>query len=89
MSRLTAFQWSLLKAATELHEPSGQDIKRYIEQSAFHRSEEHHGRLYPNLNALVDGGLVEKGEIDSRTNYYKPTTKALTMLDERAEFLSA
>ena len=32
-----------------------------------------HGRLYPNLDKLVDRGLLEKGKRDDRTNWYALT----------------
>jgi len=32
-----------------------------------------HGTLYPRLGELVEMGLVEKGEIDGRTNEYHVT----------------
>jgi len=35
----------------------------------------HHGRLYPNLDTLVEKGLVEKGEKDRRTNVYTLTRR--------------
>lgn len=33
-----------------------------------HGSDVNHGRLYPNLNALIEMGLVEKSALDRRTN---------------------
>lgn len=48
--------------------PSGQDIKKDIDR--YYESEINHGRLYPNLDTLVNKELVEKGELDQRTNYY-------------------
>ncbi len=38
-------------------------------------SEIYHARLYPNLNEVVDKGLVEKGELDKRPNYYTITAR--------------
>jgi len=38
-------------------------------------------RLYPNLDTLVNQDLVEKGQIDRRTNYYEETEKGLTALE--------
>jgi DNA-binding PadR family transcriptional regulator len=34
-----------------------------------------HGRLYPNLDTLVEKGLIEKGERDRRTNFYRTTRR--------------
>lgn len=49
----------------------GLAIKRELE--AYYGSEVNHGRLYPNLDDLVDHGLVEKSELDKRTNQYELT----------------
>lgn len=45
----------------------------------------HHGRLYPNLDWLVDHGLVEKRAIDNRTNGYRLTDAGAHLLQARAE----
>ena len=89
MVELTAFQYTLLQAADELVEPSGQDIRRYVNSSPFHGSDMNHARLYPNLNTVVDAGLVEKGEHDRRTNYYKITDDGKDALETRAAYLGA
>lgn len=44
-----------------------------------------HSRLYQNLNALVDAGLIEKGRKDDRTNEYATTDAARRMLERRAK----
>ena len=69
-SDLTAFQQNILTILAE--EPMyGLAIKRELE--AYYGSEVNHGRLYPNLDDLVDHGLVEKSELDKRTNQYELT----------------
>ena len=88
MVELTAFQYTLLQAANELVEPSGQDIRRYINSSPFHGSDMNHGRLYPNLETIVEAGLVEKGQHDQRTNYYAITDDGKDALETRASYLS-
>jgi DNA-binding PadR family transcriptional regulator len=40
-------------------------------------------RLYPNLDDLVDKGLLEKGELDKRTNVYTVTKRGLRELEAR------
>ena len=89
MVELTAFQYTLLQAANELVEPSGQDIRRYINSSPFHGPDMNHGRLYPNLETIVEAGLVEKGEHDARTNYYEITDDGKDKLETRAAYLGA
>ncbi|MFB6222517.1 MAG: PadR family transcriptional regulator [Haloarcula sp.] len=67
---LTAFQQNILVILAE--EPRyGLAIKRELE--AYYDDEVNHGRLYPNLDDLVEMGLVEKSELDKRTNQYSLT----------------
>ena len=64
---LTAFQKNILTVLAE--QPRyGLAIKRELE--AYYDEEVNHGRLYPNLDDLVDDGLVEKNALDKRTNEY-------------------
>ncbi len=75
---LTGFQRDLLKSIIQLSRTndsvSGQAILKELE--AEHNTDVNHGRLYPNLDTLIDHGLVEKGTIDQRTNDYAPTDGA-------------
>jgi len=73
MDDLIGFQRDLLVVAAGLEEPNGLDIKSELEQ--YYTSEINHGRLYPNLNTLVEKGLVEKGQKDERTNQYVVTDR--------------
>jgi DNA-binding PadR family transcriptional regulator len=67
---LTAFQQNILTILAE--EPRyGLAIKRELE--TYYDSEVNHGRLYPNLDDLVEMDLVEKSELDKRTNQYALT----------------
>ena len=67
---LTAFQQNILVILAE--EPRyGLAIKRELE--VYYGTEVNHGRLYPNLDDLVDQGLIEKSELDKRTNEYALT----------------
>ncbi|MFC7072372.1 PadR family transcriptional regulator [Halovenus rubra] len=79
-SELTAFQQNILTILAE--EPRyGLAIKRELE--SYYDSEVNHGRLYPNLDDLVELGLVEKSELDKRTNQYALTDEGYeTLLDQ-------
>ncbi|WP_232687422.1 PadR family transcriptional regulator [Halobacterium zhouii] len=67
---LTAFQKNILTVLAE--EPRyGLAIKRELED--YYGQEVNHGRLYPNLDDLVNKDLVEKSELDKRTNQYALT----------------
>jgi DNA-binding PadR family transcriptional regulator len=69
-SELTAFQQNILVILGE-ESRYGLAIKRELED--YYDDEVNHGRLYPNLDDLVDMGLVEKSELDKRTNQYTLT----------------
>jgi len=85
MDKLTGFQRDLLYVITGRDRPSGQeildDINGYVDQPVTH------GRLYPNLDALVEHGLVEKGQLDRRTNYYELTPEGRSELENRQEWV--
>jgi PadR family transcriptional regulator PadR len=79
MYDLTGFQRDLLYAIAGQDEPHGLAIKDELED--YYETEIHHGRLYPNLDSLV-----EKGQIDRRTNYYKITQRGSREIDARREW---
>jgi DNA-binding PadR family transcriptional regulator len=74
---LTAFQRNILVILAE-EARYGLAIKDELE--AYYESEVNHGRLYPNLDALVEMGLVEKSELDKRTNEYALTEEGVETL---------
>ena len=84
MHDLTGFQRDLLYVVSGLSEPHGLAIKDELED--YYESEIHHGRLYPNLDTLVEKGLVEKGQKDRRTNVYELTRRGHRELDARREW---
>ncbi|MFC6905783.1 PadR family transcriptional regulator [Halalkalicoccus tibetensis] len=84
MNDLTGFQRDLLWAVSGLDEPHGLAIKTELEN--YYDTEIHHGRLYPNLDTLVDKGLIKKGQIDKRTNKYEPTDRGHRELEARREW---
>lgn len=84
MHDLTGFQRDLLYVLGDADQPSGQDVKEEIEE--YYSAQINHGRLYPNLDTLVDKELVEKGELDRRTNYYVITDTGMNRIHERREW---
>lgn len=84
MFDLTAFQRDILYVMGGLEEPHGLAIKAELEE--YYDGEINHGRLYPNLNDLVEKGLVEKGQHDDRTNKYTLTGRATRELEARREW---
>jgi len=73
MYDLTGFQRDLLYVIAGLDEPHGLAVKDELEE--YYEKEIHHGRLYPNLDTLVDKGLIDKGQRDRRTNFYTLTRR--------------
>jgi PadR family transcriptional regulator, regulatory protein PadR len=86
MEDLTAFQRDVLYVIAGLGEPHGLAIKDELEEH--YVKEVNHGRLYPNLDTLVDKGLVNKGKYDNRTNVYTLTQRGRRALDVRREWES-
>jgi len=86
MYDLTGFQRDLLYVINGLTEPHGLAIKEELED--YYEKDIHHGRLYPNLDTLVDKGLVEKGQVDRRTNYYTLTRRGQREIEARREWES-
>jgi PadR family transcriptional regulator, regulatory protein PadR len=84
MDDLTGFQRDLLYVIAGADQPSGQDIKEEIE--TYYSSDINHGRLYPNLDTLVNKELVEKGELDRRTNYYAISETGRQAIQDRRDW---
>ena len=84
MHDLTGFQRDLLYTIAGLDNPHGLAIKDELEN--YYEKEIHHGRLYPNLDTLVDKGLVEKGDKDRRTNYYRLTRRGRGEIEDRRDW---
>ncbi|ACV48854.1 MULTISPECIES: PadR family transcriptional regulator [Halomicrobium] len=86
MYDLTGFQRDLLYVIAGLDEPHGLAIKDELEK--YYESEVNHGRLYPNLDTLVEKGMVEKGQRDRRTNFYALTSRGKRELNARQDWES-
>lgn len=84
MDDLTGFQRDLLYVIAGLDEPHGLALKDVLEE--YYGTEIHHGRLYPNLDTLVDKGLVKKGEFDQRTNKYGLTERGRREIQARRDW---
>jgi len=80
-ANLTGFQRDILRILDREGPLYGLAIKAGLE--AYTGSEVNHGRLYPNLDTLVDEGLIAKSERDQRTNDYALSDEAEQLLDAR------
>jgi PadR family transcriptional regulator, regulatory protein PadR len=84
MYDLTGFQRDLLYTVGGLDDPHGLAIKEELEE--YYGKEIHHGRLYPNLDTLVDKGLIEKSQADRRTNVYSVTQRGKREIEARRDW---
>lgn len=84
---LSAFQRDVLAVISGMDAPNGLTIKSVLEETS--EIEVNHGRLYPNLDDMVEAGLIEKGEVDGRTNYYELTEEGEREVEAQIEWLDA
>ena len=84
MDDLTGFQRDLLFVINGEGSPNGLKTKKEVEK--YYDQDIHHGRLYPNLDTLVDKGLVHKGERDRRTNEYTVTDRGEREIEARLDW---
>lgn len=84
MPELTGFQRDLLFVIADLGPVKGTKIKAALED--YYTTEINHGRLYPNLDTLVESGLATKDRRDRRTNEYGLTARGRALLESRREW---
>ena len=84
MFELTGFQRDLLYTIAGDDSQHGLAIKDKME--TYYQAEINHGRLYPNLDALAEKGLIEKSQRDQRTNEYDLTARGAREIEARIEW---
>jgi DNA-binding PadR family transcriptional regulator len=84
MHDLTGFQRDLLYVLAGLEEAKGLAVKDELDE--YYGASINHGRLYPNLDQLVEKGLIEKGRFDDRTNAYSLTRRGHREMEARREW---
>lgn len=82
---LTKFQLRILAILAE-EARYGLAIKRELEQ--YYAETINHGRLYPNLDTLVEKGFVDKSALDKRTNEYAITDAGAQALAEEIHWVA-
>jgi len=80
-AELSGFRRDLLVVINGLEAPKGLEIKRELEE--YYDGTIHHGRLYPNLDTLVEAGFLEKSAQDERSNRYEPTDLGANHIEAR------
>lgn len=81
LANLSAFQRDVLWVLAKTGEQKGLDVKERLQN--YYESEVNHAQIYPNLDELVDRGLVDKSKIDGRTNGYSLTEAGRRALTAR------
>lgn len=84
MHDLTGFQRDCLYVVGGMDDPIGLDIKDELEE--YYENEVNHGRLYPNLDELAEKGLIDKRQVDGRTNSYSLTGRGIREIEARREW---
>lgn len=84
MYDLTGFQRDLIYTISGVDEPYGLAIKKALQE--YRNEEVNHGRLYPNLDTLVEKEYVKKRAKDRRTNLYTLTDSAMSEIEVRREW---
>jgi len=84
MDGITGFQRDILYVIAGLGDPKGMRVQSALEE--YYGSSVLHARVYQNLDALVECDLVEKGERDSRTNYYRLTSAGRGCIESRRQW---
>lgn len=87
LNELTAFQRDLLASIADLDGPCGLDVKKDLESA--YDTDLNHGHVYPNLDTLVEKGLVTKGAADSRTNMYELTKRGKRKLRAQKDWTAS
>ncbi|MDS0223381.1 PadR family transcriptional regulator [Haloarcula sp. S1AR25-5A] len=84
---LTGFQRDLLEAIAAVDDdPYGLALKDYLDEC--YADPINHSRLYQNLEQLVDKGLINRDDLDARTNVYTLTDAGRQLLQRQAETLA-
>jgi len=81
LADMTAFQRDILRVLDLENHQKGLSIKEQL--ADYYGGEVNHGRLYPNLDDLVNAGFIEKSQRDKRTNDYALTDAGEKALSER------
>jgi len=85
LSDLSAFQRDVLWVLADESDQKGVAIKRHLEE--YYGDHVNHAQLYPNLDDLVEAGLVEKAHADGRTNAYSLTEAGRRALSARQAWI--
>ncbi|EMA07871.1 PadR family transcriptional regulator [Haloarcula marismortui] len=84
---LTGFQRDLLEAIAAVEDdPYGLALKDYLDER--YADPINHSRLYQNLDRLVEQNLINRDDLDARTNAYTLTDAGQKTLQNHATTLA-
>lgn len=84
VQELTGFRRDILYTLLGMEDPIGSEINDVLENR--YQKTVYHGRLYDNLDSLIERGFVEKMEVDGRTNCYQITEEGEQVLFDHREW---
>ncbi|GGK83501.1 PadR family transcriptional regulator [Haloarcula sebkhae] len=85
---LSGFQRDLLEAIAAVeNEPYGLALKAYLDER--YANPINHSRLYQNLSTLAEQNLINRDELDARTNEYTLTDAGRKALQRHADTLAS
>lgn len=88
MEERTAFRYDVLAVLYDEGTLHGLGIKSELQDRyEKYQGDVNHGRLYPNLDDMVENGLIEKSQADKRTNHYELSGEGVNVLKDRIEQL--
>ncbi len=84
MHDLNGIQRDVMYVVAGMDEPYGLAVKAELEE--YYDTELNPSQVYQGLDTLVEKGLVEKGQLDRRTNAYSLTQRGRRELEARHEW---
>jgi len=84
MFELTSFQRDILYCIAGMDDPYGLQIKQKLEDTT--SMDVNHGRLYPNLDSLIELGFITKEPKDKRTNLYLLSEQGTKLITRRRQW---
>ena len=84
MHDLTGFQRDVLYVVVGLGEPDEEELKAHLEE--YYESEINHSRLFPNLDTLIDTGLLQEAPHDERPDHYSVTDQGHRVLQRHRDW---
>ena len=84
MDELTGFQRDVIYVIAGLDEPNGLEIKNHLEE--YYENPVDRGQLYPNIDAVVEKGFIEKDRQETQRNAYALTAKGRREITARRKW---